>query len=51
MTDLNTLAPVGTLVLQHANRINNSGQILAEAVQQNHSTTTYSCVLLTPVNP
>jgi probable HAF family extracellular repeat protein len=49
MTDLNTLAPVGTLVLQGANRINNSGEILAFATQS-HSTTV-SWVLLTPVNP
>jgi probable HAF family extracellular repeat protein len=42
MTDLNTLAPVGNLVLQTANRINNSGQILALGT---------ACVLLTPVNP
>jgi probable HAF family extracellular repeat protein len=42
MTDLNTLAPVGNLVLQHANRINNSGQILALGAVW---------VLLTPVHP
>jgi probable HAF family extracellular repeat protein len=42
MTDLNTLAPVGSSVLQHANRINNSGQILALGT---------AWVLLTPVNP
>src|SRR5262249_47177473 len=42
MTDLNTLAPVGNQVLQYANRINNSGQILALGT---------AWVLLTPVNP
>jgi probable HAF family extracellular repeat protein len=49
MTDLNTLAPVGNLVLQGANRINNSGQILAFGLQS-HSTTAV-WVLLTPVTP
>jgi probable HAF family extracellular repeat protein len=49
MTDLNTLAPVGNLVLQGANRINNSGQILAWGTPS-HSTTAVG-VLLTPVNP
>jgi probable HAF family extracellular repeat protein len=49
MTDLNMLAPVGNLVLQGANRINNSGQILAFA-PQSHSTTASVWVLLTP-NP
>jgi probable HAF family extracellular repeat protein len=49
MTDLNTLAPVGNLVLQGATRINNSGQILAWGTPS-HSTTGVE-VLLTPVNP
>ena len=51
MTDLNTLAPVGTLVLQGATRINNSGQILAQALQSTSHSSTVVPVLLTPVNP
>ena len=49
MTDLNALAPVGTLVLQGATRINNLGQILAWGTPS-HSTTAVG-VVLTPVNP
>jgi probable HAF family extracellular repeat protein len=48
LLDLNSLAPVGQVVLRYANRINNRGQILAGA---EGSRSSYVGVLLTPVVP